>query len=275
MNPSVTRGSNRTALDLKGFCKDNRPIRIAEKTRNLELYVKGEVEPPLILLHELPGLTQQTFDLGDYFAAQNFRVLMPLLFGRAGEHKLVTNTLRVCLQKELRQLWLGKDGVIVHMVRALANDELARHRQQGGTAAGVAVVGMCFTGSMVLALLLKEGEEPSTVVAPVMAQPSSCYSAEALAAARQGQIKGPLLALRFEKDWVCQARKIFALEEAFSVCQGAGQGMIVHELEGKGHSTLVYDYDSSVKRRDLRSPSGETIDAREAVTRFIQAQVHV
>jgi dienelactone hydrolase len=255
----VRTGSSQTTLDQKGFCKDDRPIRIGEEIRNLELYVKGQQEPPLILLHELPGLTQETFELGDYFAAQHFRVVMPLLFGRAGERKLVTNTLRVCLQDELRQLYLGKDGAIVEMIRALANEELARHRQQSGTAAGVAVVGMCFTGSMVLALLLHEGDQPSPVAAPVMAQPSSGYSAVALAAARQGQIKGPVLALRFEKDWICQAQ---------------GQGMIVHELEGKGHSTLVYHYDLSTKRRDLRSPSGETIDVREAVTRFIRSQVH-
>lgn len=270
----MSTGSSQTTLDQKGFCKDDRPIRIGEESRNLELYVKGQQEPPLILLHELPGLTQETFELGDYFASQQFRVVMPLLFGRAGERKLVTNTLRVCLQHELRQLYLGKDGAIVEMIRALANEELARHRQQSGTAAGVAVVGMCFTGSMVLALLLHEGDQPSPVAAPVMAQPSSGYSAVALAAARQGQIKGPVLALRFEKDWICPARQIVALEEAFGGCQAQGQGMIVHELEGKGHSTLVYHYDPSTKRRDLRSPSGETIDVREAVTRFIQSQVH-
>ena len=56
-------GSSQTTLDQKGFCKDDRPIRIGEEIRNLELYVKGQQEPPLILLHELPGLTQETFDL--------------------------------------------------------------------------------------------------------------------------------------------------------------------------------------------------------------------
>lgn len=271
----MTSIKTKTRLDLMGFVQEHRLITTRQESRNLELYVQGDQEPPLILLHELPGLSQQTFALGRYFAEQQFRVVMPLLFGRAGEHKLAANTLRICLQQDLRQLCQGKDGSIVRVIRALAHDELARHRQQGGRAAGVAVVGMCFTGSMALALLLNDGDQPSPVAAPVMAQPSSGYSAAALAAARQGQITGPVLALRFQKDWICTARKIELLEEAFSGCPAQDPGLIVHELEGRGHSTLVYDYDPNNKRRDLRSPTGERIDAREAVTRFIRAELHL
>jgi len=172
----------------------------------------------------------------------------------------------------LREICLGRDGVITQQIRALAQQELNRYRRQVPEAPGVAVVGMCFTGSMALALLLRDGG-PSPVAAPVMAQPSSGYSARALQAVREGKIQGPVLALRFEKDWFCTARKLGRLEAAFAACPAQDSGLIVHELEGRGHSTLVYSYDSKRKRRDLRSSDRRPIDAREAVTSFLLRQL--
>jgi hypothetical protein len=82
-----------------------------------------------------------------------------------------------------------------------------------------------------------------------------------------------VLALRFEKDWFCTARKLGRLEAAFAACPAQDSGLIVHELEGRGHSTLVYSYDSKRKRRDLRSSDRRPIDAREAVTSFLLRQL--
>lgn len=253
------------------FRQELREVRIPHETR-LELYVKGEAGPPLILLHELPGLSQQTFALGEYFFQQGFRVVMPLLFGMAGKANMLQTSLQICLQKELREICLGRDGVITQQIRELAQQELNCYRRQVPEAPGVAVVGMCITGSMALALLLRDGG-PSPVAAPVMAQPFSSYSARALQAVREGKIQGPVLALRFEKDWFCTARKLGRLEAAFAACPAQDSGLIVHELEGRGHSTLVYSYDSKRKRRDLRSSDRRPIDAREAVTSFLLRQL--
>lgn len=254
-----------------GFRREPPEIRIQGET-SLELYVKGEAGPPLILLHELPGLSQQTFALGDYFFQQGFRVVMPLLFGRAGKANMLKASLQICLQKELREICLGRDGVITEQIRDLAQQELNRYRRKVPEAPGVAVVGMCFTGSMALALLLRvRGASP--VAAPVMAQPSSGYSARALQAVREGKIQGPVLALRFSNDWICSARKLGRLEDAFAACPVRESGLIVHELEGCGHSTLVYDYKEGENRRDLRSPDRQRIDAREAVTSFLLRQL--
>jgi dienelactone hydrolase len=256
---------------LLGFRQERREVRIQRETR-LELYVKGEAGPPLILLHELPGLSQQTFALGEYFFQQGFRVVMPLLFGTAGKANMLRASLQICLQKELREICLGRDGVITQQIRELAQQELNRYRRQVPEAPGVAVVGMCFTGSMAMALLLQDGGA-SPVAAPVMAQPSSGYSARAVQAVREGKIQGPVLALRFEKDWICTARKLGRLEDAFTACPIQESRLIVHELEGCGHSTLVYDYKQGHKRRDLRSPNRQPIDAREAVTSFLHRQL--
>lgn len=271
--PVTADANSDRSRHLHGFRKEFRTVETVQESRDLEVYVKGEQGPALILLHELPGLTRQTFELGDYFVKENFRVVLPLLFGRVGEFSMVRNTFQICLQRELRELCLGKDGAMIRIVRELARQELSLDHERGGMADGVAVVGMCFTGSMVLALLLKDDDRPSPVRAPVMAQPSSGYSARALDSVREGGIQGPVLALRFEKDWICSAKKLGRLEAAFSACPAEGEGLIVHELEGKGHSTLVYSYDASHRRRDLRSPSPELIDAREAVTGFIRSQL--
>jgi dienelactone hydrolase len=256
---------------LRGFRQERRAIRIPRET-HLELYLKGEAGPPLILLHELPGLSPQTFALGEYFHQQGFRVVMPLLFGTAGKANMLQAGLQICLQKELREICLGRDGLITQQIRELAQQELERYRREVPDAPGVAVVGMCFTGSMALALLLGDGGT-SPVAAPVMAQPSSGYSARALQAVRRGEIRGPVLALRFEKDWICTARKLARLEAAFAACPAGDRELIVHELEGGGHSTLVYQYDPQRRRRDLRSPDRRPIDAREAVTAFLRRQL--
>lgn len=238
----------------------------------LELYVKGDEGPPLILLHELPGLSHQTFALGDYFFHQGFRVVMPLLFGTAGMNNTLRAGLQICLQKELRDIYFGRDSEITQQIREVAQQELISFRKQAPDAPGVAVVGMCFTGSMALALLLGDGGK-SPVAAPVMAQPSSGYLSRALQAVRDGQIQGPVLALRFSKDFICTARKLAELEEAFNACPIQESRLVVHELEGCGHSTLVYDFREGQKRRDLRSPVQQEIDAREAVTSFLYRQL--
>lgn len=238
----------------------------------LEVYVKGEDGPPLILLHELPGLSGQTFELGDYFYRQGFRVVMPLLFGTMGTSNTLRAGLQICLQKELREIWLGRDGAITQQIRELAQQELLSYRKQAPVAPGVGVVGMCFTGSMVLALLLGDDDD-SPVAAPVMAQPSSAYSARALQAVREGRIQSPVLALRFAKDWICTDSQLGKLEAAFTTCPIQESKLIVHELEGRGHSTLVYDYKEGQKRRDLRSPGKQEIDVREAVVSFLYRQL--
>ena len=102
----------------------------------IELFVRGE-GPPLILLHELPGLAEKTFELGDYFVKAGFKVILPLLLGRAGDDNVLLGFAKICIRKELRDLWLGKDTKIVHLIQ-----ELATRESQAANDIGVGVVGM-------------------------------------------------------------------------------------------------------------------------------------
>ena len=239
-------------------------VFVSKDQGQIELFVRGE-GPPLILLHELPGLAEKTFELGDYFVKAGFKVVLPLLFGRPGDDNVWFGLARVCIRQELRDLWLGKDTRIVHLIQ-----ELTTRESQAANNAGVGVVGMCLTGNMVLALLLNNHGTRSPITAPVLAQPSSCYSAPALAAAKNGYIARPVLALRFDKDWMCSRTSFNKLEQAFGACPAAnGQRLIVRELEGNQHSTLTYHYKPYIV--DVRTK--EKIDARKEVVSFLKQQI--
>jgi dienelactone hydrolase len=153
----------------------------------------------------------------------------------------------------------------VHLIQ-----ELAQRESQAANNAGVGVVGMCITGNMVLALLLNNYGSLSAITAPVLAQPSSSYFAPALAAASSGDIARPVLALRFDKDWICCRDKFKKLEQAFELCPANnGQRLIVRELEGKQHSTLTYHY----KPLSLDVRTNERIDVRKEVVSFLKQQI--
>jgi len=230
----------------------------------IELFVRGE-GPPLILLHELPGLAEKTFELGDYFVKAGFRVILPLLFGRAGDDNALLGFAKVCIRQELRDLSQGKDTKIVHLIQ-----ELASRESKAANNSGVGVVGMCLTGNMVLALLLNDHGTRSPITAPVLAQPSSGYSAPALAAASRGELARPILALRFDKDWICSRNNFKKLEQAFESCPAnSGQRLIVRELKGSKHSTLTYHY----KPISVDVRTNEEVDARKEVVSFLKQQI--
>jgi dienelactone hydrolase len=212
-------------------------VFVSKHQGQIELFVRGE-GPPLILLHELPGLAEKTFELGDYFVKAGFKVILPLLFGRAGDDNTLLGFAKVCIRKELRDLWMGRDARIVHLIQ-----ELAQRVSQAAQNTGVGAVGMCLTGNMVLALLLNNEATRSPITAPVLAQPSASYFAPALGAAIRGDFARPVIALRFDKDWICCREKFKKSEQAFDRCPAnTGQSLIVRELEGNQHSTLTYHY---------------------------------
>lgn len=267
-----------STLSFLGFHSEWISLDSMDGPRRLEIHAKGK-GPPLILLHELPGLSLKTFELGEDLASHGYRVVMPVLFGRAGEENALNGLLQICLRRELQQLWRGEEGAITSMIRQLCHHELQTYRQSEPQATGVAVVGMCLTGSMVLALLHDDSNGPTPVSAPVLAQPSAEFSSEALKSAARGEIKGPVLALRFEKDWICSSQHFAVLEAAFQDCPAQpgcpaqASRLIVHELKGKGHSTLVYDYRWWKRHQDLRDPEADLLDAREVLRRFLSERL--
>ena len=123
------------------------------------IYSAGE-GPPVIVLHELPGMVEQCLDLG-LILAERFRVHLPLLFGEPGEFAMGKNILRLCVSREINLFAARKTSPVVDWLRALC-----RKVKTDSGAKGIGVVGMCLTGGFALALVAEE-----SVLAPVVAQP--------------------------------------------------------------------------------------------------------
>jgi dienelactone hydrolase len=179
---------------------------------------------------------------------------VPWLFGTPGKPEslgyVAAGMVRACLSRELHVFAANRSSPIADWLRALAQ---AAHRECGGP--GVGAIGMCITGSFVLALAVDPWVE-----APVMAQPALPWSApwppalrrrqEALhvdaaqIAALRGRTRQGLrvLAMRFAEDWTCPAARFSRLRAelgpAFEAIEiGRDEGSRPHR--GMRHGVLT------------------------------------
>jgi dienelactone hydrolase len=122
--------------------------------------------PPVIVIHEMPGITPLVAAFGRQIADRGMTAVLPDLFGTPGREVslgYVLGTLaKICVSKEFNLLATNKTSPIVNYLR-----ELAAHEREAHGGPGVGAVGMCLTGGFALAMSV----EPS-VIAPVLSQPS-------------------------------------------------------------------------------------------------------
>lgn len=181
---------------------------------------------PVMLIHELPGLTAFCLSLADRLVARGFRVYMPLLFGRVGERAVVGNMVRLCVRKEFRRLALATNGLddapTTVALRKLSREIAELHPDLPG----IGVIGMCLTGGFAMAMLLDPKDKVMVAVAsqPSMPMPlgkrrsrSVGLGDEALGKLR-ARLVGPdpatLVALRFAHDALCPPERFDALRAA-------------------------------------------------------------
>jgi dienelactone hydrolase len=121
--------------------------------------------PPVIVMHELDGLTDETIKVATRIADAKFSVWVPALVGPApskGFVDTVRTRIAICMSHEINVFVTGRTSRIVTPLRALA---ATAARASGTTGAGV--VGMCLTGGFALALVADEN-----VLAAVSAEPA-------------------------------------------------------------------------------------------------------
>lgn len=210
--------------------------------------------PGVILLHEAGGMSSHCMDLADELAASGFRMFLPLLFGKPGQGKRVDVRGLFCMRKEMHFLASNRTSPIAGLLRLLIRDVATRTNGER-----VGVIGMCLTGNLVFALMTE-----SAVGAAVASQPSlpfpflgrwmPAYKKAALGTDPADVMEAvrsetPLLALRFEGDWLCPPEKFETLLRTFGD-DGALTCEVVNTKEkGKSHSVLTADKEDADRDR--------------------------
>jgi len=201
-------------------------------------YRKGS-GPGVIVISEIPGITEEVIAFAEEVVGQGFTVVMPHLFGSVVSPDSTLAVLRslrqACVNREFNKLRLHETSPIADWLRSLARE---LHAELGGP--GVGAVGMCFTGGFALAMMVDD-----SVAAPVLAQPALPFpvgraraadlnlSPADLAKVKQRAANGcEVLGLRYADDMAVGTRFETLTREI-------GEAFIRVEFPGRKHSTLT------------------------------------
>jgi dienelactone hydrolase len=213
---------------------------------------KNNSGPPVIVLHEILGLEDPCFELGNRLHDEGFSVTLPLLFGKIGGHGFLGGYLRSCGSRQFSCAAREKASAILPWVGSLCDDIGRTERRPVG------VVGMCLTGAFPLWLLRSEA-----VTAPVLCQPTMPFSLFGAGDAASIGLdlddlrpalerpRVPVLGLRFTRDWRCPPQRFERLRalfgrrfEALEIPSG------VNGVDEDAHSVLVGSYKATGPTRD-------------------------
>jgi dienelactone hydrolase len=220
--------------------------------------------PGVLVLHELPGMSQECIRLADFILREGYTVYLPLLSGRPGQSSNAKGLLSLfCLRREFQILATDRRSPISGWLLALCRRIKA---ECGGK--GVGAIGMCFTGGIVLSLMID-----GTVLAPVVSQPALPLlvpfpgappleerkralgiAPEELREAVRRSAAAPVLGYRFTTDKVCPRERFETLQKAFgpnfhgteiptgpanpgNIPDGAHSVLTEHFVDQPGHPT--------------------------------------
>lgn len=195
----------------------------------------------VVLIHELPGLSEGCVDLGRRLSENGFAVHMPLLFGEYGQYSPTAGLRQMwCLRDEFEMFRAARTSRIVNWIRPLVSEV-----STGPSSVGV--IGMCATGGLVLALMY----DPD-VGAAIGAQPAmpfrmfwtrrsrSAIGVDPLDLGRSSSSGTPLMITRFERDPVCPANRFRAIGDVFDEPSNDFRSI---QFPGWRHATLTDDSD--------------------------------
>ena len=201
-------------------------------------YRKG-TGPGVIVIAEIPGITDDMVTFSEEVVDQGFTVVMPHLFGEVvspDTTMAVLGSLRqACINREFNKMRLRQTSPIADWLRALARD---LHAELGGP--GVGALGMCFTGGFALAMMVDD-----SVAAPVLAQPSLPFP---VGRARAADLNLSPDDLTRVKERAAAGCEVLGLRYAGDLAVGSrfetltrelGDAFIRVEFPGRKHSTLT------------------------------------
>ncbi len=199
-------------------------------------YRKG-TGPGVIVIHEIPGLTDDVIGFGQEVVDAGYTVVMPQLFGHPGIKPIgvVTTMANVCVRKEFTKLATRETTPMAEWLRSLARE---LHGELGGP--GVGALGMCFTGGFALAMMIDE-----SVAAPVLCQPSTPFPVGKKRAADLNLSPADLTKVKARAAAGCE---VLGLRFTGDVAVGTrfetlttelGDAFIKVEFPGRKHSTVT------------------------------------
>lgn len=254
----------------------NEPVAHAGITHSVYCRNDGTAKPPIILLHEMTGLTPGTLAYAEELS-KDFAVYVPLLFGEKGRFSPASGLWAYWFRGLIEFFPGGEWGIpshgstpIANWLRGVVRDIGSRHPDDG-----IGIIGNCMTGPIPLALL-----DHPRVRAVVVAQPalpmrfwwytdedrtSLGLSADDLEIARQSPAK--IYGLRFETDCMADRAKHLTLRREFGDRFLDGEiPASAYQPDGKPinvHSTLIGAWRAS-------DATGQpSRDARERVRAFL------
>lgn len=234
----------------------------------------GTDKPPVLLLHELTGLSPGTLAYAEELS-RDFTVYVPLLFGEKGKFSLTKGLWAYWFQGSMEFFPGGEWGLpsqgsapIVNWLRGVVPKVGERHAQQY-----IGIIGNCMTGPLPIALFDYPGVRAAVVAQPALPlrfwwytdadHKSLGISSEDIAHAERSTAK--IFGLRFQTDCIAHPDKINTLQERFPD-RFRFDGAIEYRMDGKpvkAHSTLIGSWRAT---GEAGQPSR---DARERVRDFL------
>ena len=200
---------------------------------------------PVILLHELGGLSQETVDYAAALVDAGCVVHMPLIFGSIGQQSAARGSIQLCWSRQLTLLFSDRRPRIADWLA-----EFCDHiRNESGHP--VVVIGMCATGGVVFSVLMNDSvggavaAQPSLPFRPAKSRPNLATLGATVADVRASAESGkPFVGLRYRGDRLCPAGRLIQIAETFGEDN-------TFEVPGNLHSTLVYDQNDDARKRVL------------------------
>jgi dienelactone hydrolase len=216
----------------------------------IQLYVYPDrpqnAGPPLLLLHELPGMTPECVEFARRLGDDHFTVYLPLLFGTTGTRLKAPHSLSPCTGPDFVCV-ANRPSPMAALLSPLVDYIAARERNSSSMQdVRIAVIGMCLTGNFPLTLLHHQD-----IKAAVLSQPALPLSLlpgratlfglteEQVAAVKQS--KTPILAFRFQTDHISPAARFRSLKNAF------GQQIELYPVpsDHPSHSVFTDDFEGN------------------------------
>lgn len=205
-----------------------------------DVFTRGALtRPPVIVLHEMSGLSWQCVRLARLIGDAGFRVYVPLLFGQPdvdgrSAARSILNMTRLCVSREIRLFAGGSTSPITSWLR-----ELAKKVRGECSGRGVGVIGMCLTGGFALSLLLENLQSAPVVCQPALPFPPTAKNSLGYSPHDLGEMRNrashdaiPIRAFRFANDRICPAQRLSRLETELP-------SLLRWDLAGDKHATLT------------------------------------